>query len=197
MKTKTKLLEWTVSEEIDKNKFEFENYFFEMRVNVVLGTIMILFGNLFFKILGFLWIIAPVISYMISKEYEDEKKQDISKGDKDYLVNIAEKTWGFFKDNINKTNNYLITDNYQLDRKEKIVDRTSSTNIGLQLIVIISAYDMKFINFKECISYLKNILFTVQVLEKWNGHLYNWYNIKKMKKIVPFVVSSVDSGNWN
>ena len=196
MKTKTKLLEWTVSEEIDKNKFEFENYFFEMRVNVVLGTIMILFGNLFFKILGFLWIIAPVISYMISKEYEDEKKQDISKGDKDYLVNIAEKTWGFFKDNINKTNNYLITDNYQLDRKEKIVDRTSSTNIGLQLIVIISAYDMKFINFKECISYLKNILFTVQVLEKWNGHLYNWYNIKTLKPLIPKYVSTVDSGNF-
>ena len=34
--------------------------------------------------------------------------------------------------------NYLIPDNYQEDRKEKLVDRTSSTNIGLEIASIIS-----------------------------------------------------------
>ena len=37
-------------------------------------------------------------------------------------------------------------DNYQEDRIVKIVDRTSSTNIGLEILSVISAYDLKYIN---------------------------------------------------
>ena len=33
-------------------------------------------------------------------------------------------------------------------------------------------------------------------LPKWNGHLYNWYNIKTLLPLIPRYVSSVDSGNF-
>ena len=33
------------------------------------------------------------------------------------------------------------------------------------------------------------------MLAKWNGHLYNWYNIKTLEPLIPRYVSSVDSGN--
>ena len=33
-------------------------------------------------------------------------------------------------------------------------------------------------------------------LDKWNGHLYNWYNIKTMKPLNPRYISTVDSGNF-
>ena len=194
MKNKTKLLEWTTSEETDKQKVELDFYYNEMIINVIFGMFVFFIGNIYFKLLGIIWFIAPFCAWNISKEYGD-CTFEITENDKKYLINIAEKTWGFFKDNINKENNYLITDNYQEDRKIKTVDRTSSTNIGLELIVIISAYDMKFINLKDCVSYLKNILFTVQNLEKWNGHLYNWYNIKTKNPLIPKYVSTVDSGN--
>ena len=95
-----------------------------------------------------------------------------------------------------KVNNYLITDNYQENRRYKITNRTSSTNIGMSLIAIISAYDMKFISKDETIQKLKNVYETLEKLEKWNGHLYNWYNIKTMEPLRPRFVSTVDSGNF-
>ena len=45
---------------------------------------------------------------------------------------------------INEKNNYLPPDNYQDDRAPKTVARTSSTNIGLGMLSVISSYDMKF-----------------------------------------------------
>ena len=37
---------------------------------------------------------------------------------------------------------------------------------------------------------------TIIALPKWNGHLYNWYNITNLKPLTPRYVSSVDSGNF-
>ena len=66
----------------------------------------------------------------------------------------------------------------------------------MSLLSVISAYDLKFLDIKQCIDYLENILFTIDKLEKWNGHLYNWYNIKTLKPLNPRYVSTVDSGNF-
>ena len=104
--------------------------------------------------------------------------------------------WSFFENYIVEENNYLITDNYQEDRIEKVVNRTSSTNIGLELLAIISAYDLGFINFKKTIDYLNKVLVTISGLSKWNGHLYNWYNIKTLMPLLPRYISTVDSGNF-
>lgn len=93
-------------------------------------------------------------------------------------------------------NNYLPTDNYQEDRRYKIVNRTSSTNIGFALLSIIDAYDLKFIDANECIDRLQKVFNTILKLEKWNGHLYNWYNIKTLEPLRPRFISTVDSGNF-
>ena len=36
----------------------------------------------------------------------------------------------------------------------------------------------------------------MEKLEKWNGHLYNWYNTKTLTPLMPRYVSTVDSGNF-
>lgn len=56
----------------------------------------------------------------------------INKEEKEYVIDIARKTWDFFSEYMNKENNFLPPDNFQESRKEKIVNRTSSTNIGLR-----------------------------------------------------------------
>ena len=96
---------------------------------------------------------------------------------------------------MNKENNYLPPDNFQASRREKIVNRTSSTNIGLGLLTIVSAYDLKFINLEEAILYLENSLNTIKKLERWNGNFYNWYNTKTLEPLIPKFISTVDSGN--
>ena len=37
---------------------------------------------------------------------------------------------------------------------------------------------------------------TIVKLEKWHGHLYNWYNTKNLKPLYPRYVSTVDNGNF-
>lgn len=39
-------------------------------------------------------------------------------------------------------------------------------------------------------------MYTVNVLPKWNGHLFNWYDIKTLAVLEPRYVSTVDSGNF-
>ena len=147
------------------------------------------------EVLTVLWILAPVIAYEISVTEKDDKYK-ISAENKEFIKDVASKTWTFFKDYMTEENNYLPPDNYQENRKNKIVDITSSTNIGLGILAIITACDMNFISEEEALEFLKNIINTIDKLEKWNGHLYNWYNIKTLEPINPKFISTVDSGNF-
>ena len=171
-----------------------------MYFNVILGLIFIALtpikNNILLAILGVLWIITPYIMYKISIiDEETSKVKELSEKEKEYVKQISEKTWQFFKDYLTEENNYLIPDNEQEDRKPKVVPRTSSTNIGLSLLAVISSYDLKFESLKNTIELLSKIINVIYELPKWNGHLYNWYNIKTKTPLIPRYISTVDSGN--
>ena len=195
--SKKHMLEWVTSEEAEQiAKCDLFSYYKQMVVNVIGGIILFLiYKNA--VIISLIWIFTPYIMCMISKDkIKKTNLEKLNKDEKTYVFNIAKKTWDFFSDFLNEENNYLIPDNYQEDRKNKIVFRTSSTNIGLSLLSVISAFDMNFIEFNKCIEYLENILVTIEKLDKWNGHLYNWYDTKKLVPLTPRYISTVDSGNF-
>ena len=153
--------------------------------------------NLFVFLLGILWLIIPYVMCKISKTSAlKTAKKNLNKQQEEYFLNVAEKTFNFFKDNLIEENNYLIPDNYQEDRKQKYIDRTSSTNIGLSFLAVITGVDLKFISLSEGIGLLNKMIETIDSLEKWNGHLYNWYNIKTKVPLIPRYISTVDSGNF-
>lgn len=196
MAKKKRLLEWITAEDGEKiTKNNFWNVFIEMGINIFTGIFFIILGkNLLFKIIGINFILAPCVAFYISKEKNNNII--ISPNDKKYLFDVGLKTWKFFEDYITSENHYLICDNYQEDRKEKIVKRTSSTNIGLELISVVSSYDLGYISLEKSIEYLKNIVNTIKLLPKWNGHLYNWYTIDTLEPLKPRYISTVDSGNF-
>ncbi len=200
--THKNLLEWTTSEEAEKMaKTDILSYYKNMAINVIAGiagfAIYVISNNTLALILGALWIITPVIMYGVSKEKPEKKAIELlTPKEKDYILEIGKKTWEFFEKYLRKEDNFLIPDNYQEDRKNKIVRRTSSTNIGLSMLAVISANDLGFINYDKTIELLKNILNTVDELQKWNGHLYNWYNTETKEPLYPRYVSTVDSGNF-
>ena len=196
-------LEWMTSEEAEKqSKTTLLNYYKMMFFNVIIGIIFIgytfitksIVEQWIYVIIGALWIIIPGIMCEISM-IPQKKSKNISENEKEYLRDIARKTWQYFNDYLNEENNYLIPDNYQEDRKNIIVDRTSSTNIGLEMMAVIASYDMGFEELSNSIELLENIINVVYELPKWNGHLFNWYNIKTKEPLVPRYVSTVDSGN--
>lgn len=195
------LLEWTTSEEAEKQaKSNLAAYYNQMASNVLAGLISIGLGllkaNVLAVLLGVWWMLIPMIMWYVSREIEKAKAiEALNQEEKDYLLEIGKRTWNFFATYLTEENNYLIPDNYQEDRKEKIVPRTSSTNIGLSLLAVISAYDLHYIELEEAMDLLGKIINTIQSLVKWNGHLYNWYNIRTKEPLNPRYVSTVDSGN--
>ena len=135
--------------------------------------------------------------YKISKKNKIENALDkLNADDKKYLLDIAYRTWLYFKENLTPKVHFLPPDNYQEDRKPKLVMRTSSTNIGLALLAVMASYDLNYENAEDTINLLYEMINTINDLPKWNGHLYNWYNIETLEPLNPRYVSSVDSGNF-
>ena len=200
--SKENLLEWITSEEAEKQaKNDLSSYNKSMSINVfvaILGFIIsIITRNIILLITSVIWAIGPEIAYIVSKENKKHSMYDeINKENKNYLLEIGKKTWSFFENHINEKNNFLPPDNYQEDRKEKIAPRTSPTNIGLGLLTIVSAYDLKYINLDKCVELIEKMLYTIEKMQKWNGHLYNWYNTVTLEPLYPRYVSTVDSGNF-
>ena len=64
------------------------------------------------------------------------------------------------------------------------------------LLSIISAYDLKYIDLDNAIDLLSKMLDTIMKLQKWNGHLYNWYNTNTLEPLIPRYISTVDNGNF-
>jgi len=196
------MLEWTTSEEAEKlAKTDLSSYYKTMWINVISGILLLGIGltqtNLLDVVIGGIWIITPFVMYYISKEIKSKTLiETLSLNEADYVLEIAKKTWGYFEEYLNEKYNYLIPDNYQEGRNPKIVLRTSSTNIGLSFLAVISAVDLGFIEKKKGEELINNILDIVSTLQKWNGHLYNWYNIQTKQPLFPRYVSTVDSGNF-
>lgn len=64
------------------------------------------------------------------------------------------------------------------------------------LLSIVSAFDLKYIDLNDAETLIEKMLNTIINLQKWNGHLYNWYNTKNLEPLYPRYVSTVDSGNF-
>ena len=204
-----KMLEWTTSAETEKNSnisilAYYKNMFFNIVMAVIvaiLGIIALKFQMLYLAVvlfgLAILWSVTPSVMWDLSQKLVNEKAINlIDSKDKEYLKEIAKDTWKFFKDNLNEENNYLPPDNYQDDRKIKLVDRTSSTNIGLALLAVVSANDLNYEDKSSTVVLINKMLDVIGSLQKWYGHLYNWYNIRTLQPLEPKYVSTVDSGNF-
>ena len=207
-RSKKHLLEWTTSEEAEKIvKKDVVSYYKSMNANLIIGTLGIVFcyiamigtyySNLCAFVLSIMWLIAPAIMCIISKKNEDRNPlNELKDEDKKYIVDVGYKTWLYFKENLTSKGNFLPPDNYQEDRNPNLIMRTSPTNIGLALLAVMSSYDLKYENIEDTIELLYKMLNTISNLAKWNGHLYNWYDITTLEPLVPRYISSVDSGNF-
>mgnify|MGYP005765046221 CR=1 FL=1 len=199
-RSKKHLLEWITAEEAEKNsKTDLLSYYKSMWMNVLLGIIVLFFmyQNPFIILLSLIWLITPgVMKYISKKETEIAPKDYLNKKDQDFLLEVGQRTWNFFKENLTKESNFLPPDNYQEDRREQVVYRTSPTNIGLGLLAVVASYDLKYETLEDTINLLSKMIESISKMQKWNGHLYNWYDIKTLEPLAPKYVSTVDSGNF-
>ncbi|MDD4564607.1 MAG: glucoamylase family protein [Eubacteriales bacterium] len=148
---------------------------------------------LFYAVVALAWAMSFLPAYYISRPVTENP---LDTDDEEMLLEIARDTWSFFKDFSTKENNWLCPDNYQITNKKKVTHKTSPTNIGLQFLSVMSARDFGFETLSTTLDTAENLLYAVAILPKWNGHLYNWYDIHTLSVLEPKYVSTVDSGNF-
>src|SRR5205823_4037331 len=73
--------------------------------------------------------------------------------------------------------------------------RTSPTNIGLYLLSVVAARDFGWLGTLDALERIEATVATMDKLERFRGHFYNWYETRDLHALEPKYVSSVDSGN--
>ncbi len=153
-----------------------------------------------------LWIAAPWIAFVLSRP-TPARRAALSSTDRAYLQDIAKKTWAYFDAFVGADDHFLPPDNIQLRLVQDgvqavaatdgltIAHRTSPTNIGLGLLATLAAHDFGFIESEELVRRVDQTLTTLEGLEHYEGHLFNWYDTQTLKPLPPAYVSTVDSGN--
>ncbi len=143
----------------------------------------------------FLWLISPLVARWVSMPPPDSAAGQLSAADIEALRLTARRTWRYFETFVGPEDHALPPDNFQDDPLPVVAHRTSPTNIGIYLLATVTARDLGWIGTFEMVERLEATLATVATLERYRGHLYNWYDTRDLHRLDPAYVSSVDSGN--
>jgi cellobiose phosphorylase len=141
-----------------------------------------------------LWAGAPLVNWWISRPPKKEGSQ-ITAEQTTFLRRISRKTWGFFEQFVVESDNFLPPDNYQEEPKEAIAHRTSPTNLGLALLSNLAANDFGYISVRSVTQRTAATMGTMNKMERFRGHFYNWYDTMTLAPLAPRYISTVDSGN--
>ena len=142
----------------------------------------------------FLWFISPLIAWWISEPL-NRREARLTSDQINFLRKISRKTWGFFETFVGPEDHWLPPDNYQEHPLAKVAHRTSPTNMGLALLANLSAWDFGYISTGQLIDRTANAFRTMEAMERYKGHFYNWYDTESLKPLLPMYISTVDSGN--
>lgn len=193
------LLEWITAAEAEK--LAEDDYRSQFRPALLASAVIALL-LVFFRPSG-LWLYLPLLALWLSgpaiaRRISSPAREEATPGgeDRSLLRNLARETWQYYADLVGEETSYLPPDNYQVDPPTGIDYRTSPTNIGFYMLSTLAARDFGFITTSEMIDRLEKTLKTVEKMEKWKGHLYNWYAIRDAELLRPRFVSTVDSGNF-
>ena len=95
-------------------------------------------------ILG-LWFAAPYLAFLLSKPVPSSRPE-LSDTDREYLRQLAARTWRYFETYVGDEDRWLPPDNVQFDPEPRIAHRTSPTNIAMALLSTLSAYDLELLD---------------------------------------------------
>ena len=200
--SKKHLLEWEPAERSERRSRNENRDYLRLFLPVMAVVLIALVAagyrdpsSLFFSTPLFLiWLASPLLAARVSKPSEDVERV-VSESNRRYLRTAAFDTWSFFSEFLRDEYNHLMPDNLQIVPSEVVAERTSPTNISLSMLSVVSAYDLGFIPFHHAVARSSKTLETIQRMDKYRGHLYNWYAIRDLAPLSPRYISTVDSGN--
>src|ERR1051326_7017541 len=142
---------------------------------------------------GAAWALSPLVAFWCSRRRLDRAIEFTAKDLKAGRV-VARRTWRFFETFVGDEDHWLPPDNFQEDPLA-IAHRTSPTNIGLLLLSTVSAYDFGYVGLIELLERIEFTFASMEKLQKFRGHFFNWHDTRTLQPLWPHYVSVVDSGN--
>ena len=144
---------------------------------------------------GILWVLSPLIARWTSAPPRSAGELSMRPNEAQILRLAARRTWRFFEEFIGQEDNFLPPDNFQEDPNPVVAHRTSPTNIGLYLLSVAAARDFGWIGTCDFVERLERSFATLEKLERFRGHIFNWYDTRDLRPLEPKYISTVDSGN--
>ncbi len=141
-----------------------------------------------------LWLIAPEIAVWTARP-RLLRREHLGADQVQFLRGVALRTWHYFETFTGPEDNWLPPDNFQQHETGQVAHRTSPTNIGMFLASALSARDMGFVTTSDLMVRCRNTVETLERLETYRGHVFNWYDTRSLAPLEPKYVSMVDSGN--
>jgi len=141
-----------------------------------------------------LWFASPLFAWWISRPAA-HRAERLTGDQTAFLNDLACKTWRFFEKFVGPEDHWLPPDNYQELPVAAVAHRTSPTNMGLALLANLAAYDFGYVSVDGLIDRTCRTLDTMESLDRFRGHFFNWYDTLTLRPLPPRYVSTVDSGN--
>ena len=196
---KHKLLQWSTAAQSNHRKDTFFGYAKEMSANLIMSLVFVFLAGLnstyavYNITIAFAFFSSVFVTYTINTE-EEEYDKIIHSDDESFLKSLLKKTYRYFEDFTDEETG-LVCDNYQKYDNVGCATRTSPTNIGMGLISHIIALEEEYIDSDNFTKRVNKTITTLENMDKFRGHIFNWVNTKTAKPIGSRYISSVDSGN--
>jgi len=126
-------------------------------------------------------------------------RHSLPSGDRDFVARVARDTWRGIEAFTDRES-HLPVDNVHLetvaaDRSGgRVGDYTNITSVGLHLIAIVAAHDLKLVSTRRAVGEIRAVLATLDHLETYEGFFYNYYDTTSLERTSNFI-SFVDT-SW-
>jgi cyclic beta-1,2-glucan synthetase len=201
--TRQRLLEWTSAAQVKaRSSLDLRDVYTRMWGAVALAVVAAVAAalgtgrawSIAFPFIA-LWLLSPAVARWLSMPPRAHPAEELRREERDVLRAVARRSWRFFETFVGAEDHSLPPDNFQEEPRPVVAHRTSPTNVGLYLLSSTAARDLGWIGTLDLGDRLDATLATMEKLERFRGHLYNWYDTRTLRPLEPRYVSTVDSGN--
>ncbi|KKU77290.1 MAG: Glycosyltransferase 36, partial [Parcubacteria group bacterium GW2011_GWA2_47_7] len=202
--SKKKLLEWQTAYDAAAEKKNSVLGFTRFMWVSVCGSLFLVYlefhGGHVDEILPVVWIFswaaapffASIISVELRRDYQPTADERL------YLHKIAARTYWFFLDIATAEEQWLAPDHLQEEPPSKRHSHglgVSPTNLGMYLLSLSGATTLGLSSVSSCSERMGKAFDSIDKMERYKGHFFNWYELKGLTPLAPQYISSVDSAN--
>ncbi|WP_373888885.1 GH36-type glycosyl hydrolase domain-containing protein [Massilia sp. ST3] len=138
------------------------------------------------------WFLSPTLAWWISQPARSRTPR-LAAAENAFLRALARRNWSFFEDHPGAKR---LAPEAVLEHPQPAVDaRVSPAGMGLSLLAGLAAHDFGFLPASALLDRTQAILASMELLESWRGHVFEWYDGATLAPVEPAFVSTAASGS--